>query len=87
MMRFLLALVVGLSSVGLAQEGVEELLSRAEAAYDRWHGEFDNGRRPLTTVGMGNLIFQVMREGFGRPFSFGKRRCPSFPSPPKGTTF
>jgi tetratricopeptide (TPR) repeat protein len=41
MMRFLLALVVGLSSVGLAQEGVEELLSRAEAAYDRWHGEFD----------------------------------------------
>jgi len=41
MMRFLLALVVGLSLVGLAQEGVEELLSRAEAAYDRWHGEFD----------------------------------------------
>jgi len=35
------ALVLGLTLVGLAQGGVEELLSRAEALYDRWHGEFD----------------------------------------------
>ncbi len=35
------ALVLSLTLVGLAQGGVEELLSRAEALYDRWQGEFD----------------------------------------------
>lgn len=41
MLRCVFALLVGLTLVGLAQGRVEELLSHAEALYDRWHGEFD----------------------------------------------
>ncbi len=40
-MRKRLLVLLALAFMGMAQEEVAELLSRAEALYDRWHGEFE----------------------------------------------